>query len=402
MKKEQKNSELIKLLRENYDINSASDIKEALKDLFKDTIQDIMNVEFDEHMGYEKSSRHDENNNYRNGSYNKKVKSTYGTIDVEVPRDRNSDFEPQMIPKHKRDISDIENQIISLYSLGLSTRDISNELNEMYGIDVSATMISNITDKILPKIRDWQTRTLDSTYPIIFIDAVHFNVKSETKIVKKAAYIVLGYDINGNKDILGIWVGENESSKFWHTVLTELKQRGVKDILILCSDGLSGIKDAINASFPQTVQQRCIVHMIRNSTKFVGYKNYKEFCKDLKTVYQASSEKEALENLELFNEKWGSIYPHSIRVWKDNWNEISHMYNYSPELRTLIYTTNAIESLNRGIRKYTKSKGSFPTDDALLKSLYLSINVITKRWTARVRNWSLIINELSILFDDRV
>ena len=402
MKKENKNKELIKQLKENYEINSAKDIQEALKDLFKDSLQDLLDAEFDSHMGYEKSSREDESDNYRNGTYPKKVRSTYGPVEVEIPRDRNADFEPLVIPKHKRDVSDIEDKVIGLYSRGLSTREISDEIEELYGVSLSATMVSNITDKIIPKIKEWQNRALQSVYPVVFIDAVHFNVRSDSKIVKKAAYIVLGYDTDGNKDILGLWIGENESAKFWLTVLTELKQRGVKDILILCSDGLTGIKDAISATFPNTVQQRCIVHIIRNSIKYVGYKDYKEFTKDLKNVYQANTEEIALNKLDEIESKWGTKYPHSIKCWKNNWTEIAHMFNYSPELRSLIYTTNAIESLNRSIRKYTKSKGSFPSDEALMKNLYLSLNVITERWTSRVRNWNLIINELSIIFEGRV
>lgn len=400
MKKE--NKEIVKYLKENYEINSAVDIQKALKELFKETLQDMLEAEFDNHMGYDKSSRNDESDNYRNGTYSKNVRSTYGNVEIEMPRDRQAEFEPIVIPKHKRDVSDIEDKVIGLYARGMSTREISEEINELYGVTISATMISNITDKIIPRIKEWQNRPLNMVYPIIFIDAMHFNVRSESKIVKKAAYIVLGYDTDGNKDILGIWIGENESAKFWLSVLTELKQRGVKDVLILCSDGLSGIKEAISATFPSTVQQRCIVHIIRNSIKYVGYKDYTEFMRDLKGIYEAKDEVTALEALDEFEAKWGSRYPHSIKPWRNNWDEIAHMFNYSSELRRLIYTTNAIESLNRSIRKYTKSKGSFPSDDALMKNLYLSLSVIMRRWTLRVRNWNLIINELSILFEGRI
>jgi transposase-like protein len=279
MKREKrKTNEVVKYIIENYDIKSANDIGDALKDLFSETLQEMMNAEFESQIGYEKNDSTTPKDNYRNGYSSKNVKSKFGDIDLTIPGDRNAEFDPMIVPKHKRDVSGIEDKIIGLYGRGMSTREISDEIQDIYGIEVSHTMVSNITDAILPKIKEWQYRPLYNVYPIVFIDAVHFNVKENGRVVKKAAYIVLGVDMEGNKDVLGIWIGENESAKFWLSVLNDLKNRGVRDILIICSDGLSGLKEAINASFPEAVRQRCIVHLIRNSTKFVSYKDLKEFC----------------------------------------------------------------------------------------------------------------------------
>ena len=279
MKENNKGKEILKLLQENYDINSAQDLSSALKDMFKGALQEMMNAEFDASMGYSKYDKKSKKTNYRNGATKKTLKSEFGAFEFETPRDRNGEFEPKIVPKNTRDVSGIEDKIILLYAKGLSTRDINEQIQELYGIEVSATMVSNITDQIIPEIKEWQARPLDDVYPFIFIDAIHFSVREDNHIVKKAAYIVLGINSEGFKEVLGIWIGENESAKYWLGVLNELKQRGIKDILLLCSDNLTGIKEAINAAFPNTVQQRCIVHMIRNSVKFVSYK-------DLKTVYK--------------------------------------------------------------------------------------------------------------------
>ena len=291
MKENNQGKEILKLLQENYDIKTAQDLSGALKDMFKGALQDMMNAEFDTSMGYSKYDKKSEKTNYRNGTTKKKLKSEFGEFDFETPRDRNGEFEPKIVPKNTRDVSGIEDKIISLYGRGLTTREINEQIQDLYGIEVSATMVSNITDQIIPEIKEWQERPLDSVYPFVFIDAVHFSVREDNHVVKKAAYIVLGINSEGFKEILGIWIGENESAKYWLGVLNELKQRGVKDILILCSDNLTGIKDAINAAYPNTVQQRCIVHMIRNSVKYVNYKDLKEFTKDLKQIYTSSNEK---------------------------------------------------------------------------------------------------------------
>ena len=400
--KENKSKELTEYIMNNYEINNANDVANALKDMFGGVIQNMMNAEFNSSMGYEKSDNKIVKTNYRNGSYSKKVKSQFGEFDLEVPRDRNAEFEPAIVPKNVRNISGIEDKVISMYGKGLSTREISETIKEIYNVELSPTMISNITDSILEEIEEWQRRPLKEVYPIVFIDAVHFNVKEENMVVKKAAYVILGINSDGFKEVIGIWIGENESAKYWLGVLNELKNRGVKDILIICSDGLKGINEAIKAVYPNTMQQRCVVHLIRNSVKFVSYKHLKEFCNDLRTIYKANTEKEARENLEKVKEKWKDIYPTSMKVWEDNWEAVCTLFNYSKELRRIMYTTNAIESLNRVYRKYTKTKGVFPNDTALLKSLYLATKNIENKWSVRCPNWDMIYNELDILYPNRL
>ena len=398
----EKGKAILEILNDNYKIETAQDLSGAIKDLFKDALQQMMNAEFETSMGYSKYDKTTEKTNYRNGSTKKKLKSEFGEFDFETPRDRNGEFEPKIVPKNKRDVSGIEDKIISLYGRGLSTREINEQIQDLYGIEVSSTMVSNITDQILPEIREWQNRPLESVYPVVFIDAVHFSVRQDNQVVKKAAYIVLGITVEGTKEILGIWVGENESAKFWLGVLNDLKQRGVKDILIMCSDGLTGMREAIQASFPDTVHQRCIVHLIRNSVKFVYYKDMKPFCNDLKTIYTAKNEQEGYEKLQEVKEKWKNKYPNSLKSWEENWDAICPFFAYSDPLRKIMYTTNTIESLNRQFRKYTKIKSVFPTDDSLMKCLYLSVKNITKKWSGRYKNWDLILAELSIMFEGRI
>jgi len=399
---ESKGKELLKILQENYEIETAQDLSSAIKDLFKDSLQEMMNAEFDTSMGYSKYDKKSDKTNYRNGVTKKTLKSEFGEFEFETPRDRNGEFEPKIVPKNKRDVSGIEDKIISLYGRGLSTREINEQIQDLYGIEVSATMVSNITDQILPKIKEWQNRPLNAVYPIVFIDAVHFSVRQENTVVKKAAYIVLGVTDMGEKDILGIWIGENESAKFWLSVLNDLKQRGVQDILIMCSDGLTGIKQAIETAFPNTVQQRCIVHMIRNSVRFIYYKDLRPFCNDLKTIYTAKNEKEGYEQLQKVKAKWQNKYPTSLKNWEENWDAICPFFSYSEDLRKIMYTTNTIESLNRCFRKYTKTKSVFPTDESLMKCLYLATQNIMKKWTTRYRNWDMILGELSIMFEGRI
>lgn len=402
MEKNNQGKEILKLLQDNYDINSAQDLSSALKDMFKGALQEMMNAEFDSSMGYSKYDKTKEKNNYRNGSTKKMLKSEFGEFEFETPRDRNGEFEPKIVPKNIRDVSGIEDKIISLYSRGLTTREINEQIQELYGIEVSATMVSNITDQIIPEIKEWQQRPLDEVYPIVFIDAVHFSVREENRVVKKAAYIVLGINKDGYKEILGIWIGENESSKFWLGVLNDLKSRGVKDILIMCSDNLSGIKEAINTAFPNTIQQRCIVHMIRNSVKFVSYKDLKEFCNDLKTIYTSNNEQQGYEKLQKVKEKWNDKYSSAFKTWEENWDAICPFFQFSEPIRKIMYTTNTIESLNRQFRKYTKTKSVFPTDMSLMKCLYLGTKNIEKKWTQPYRNWGPILSELSIMFDGRI
>ena len=402
MEEKSKGKKILEILQENYQIESAQDLSSAIKDLFKESLQEMMNAEFETSMGYKKYDNKVEKTNYRNGATKKKLKSEFGEFEFETPRDRNGEFEPRIVPKNKRDVSGIEDKIISLYGRGLSTREINEQIQDLYGIEVSSTMVSNITDQILPKIKEWQNRPLESIYPICFVDAVHFSVREESNVVKKAAYIVLEINEYGEKDVLGIWIGENESAKFWLSMFNDLKSRGVKDILILCSDGLIGMKKAITTAYPKTVQQRCIVHMIRNSVRFVSYKELKPFCEDLKTIYTSKNEKEGYEQLQKVKEKWKSKYPTAFKSWEENWDAICPFFSYSEPVRKIMYTTNTIESLNRSYRRYTKTKSVFPSDESLMKCLYLATLNITKKWNGRYRNWDLILGELSIMFEGRI
>ncbi|WP_369011709.1 IS256-like element ISCth4 family transposase [Acetivibrio thermocellus] len=395
--------ELIRNLISEYNITSAKDLQEALKDLLGDTIQNMLEAELDEHLGYEKyESTEEAKSNYRNGYTSKTLKSSVGQVEIDIPRDRNAEFEPKIVPRYKRDISEIENKIIAMYARGMSTREINEQIQEIYGFEVSAEMVSKITDKILPEIEEWQKRPLGEVYPIVFIDAIHFSVKNDGIVGKKAVYIVLAIDIEGQKDVIGIYVGENESSKFWLSVLKDLKNRGVKDILILCADALSGIKDAINAAFPNTEYQRCIVHQIRNTLKYVSDKDRKEFARDLKRIYTAPNEKAGYDQMLEVSEKWEKKYPAAMKSWKSNWDVICPFFKYSQELRKIMYTTNTIESLNSSYRRINKSRTVFPGDQSLLKSIYLATVKITSKWTMRYKNWGLILGQLQIMFEGRI
>jgi transposase-like protein len=395
--------ELINKLISEYNITSAKDLQEALKDLLGDTIQNMLEAELETHLGYGKyESTEDTKTNYRNGHTSKTLKSSVGPVEIDIPRDRNGEFEPKVVPKYKRDISDIENKIIAMYARGMSTREINEQIQDIYGFEVSAEMVSKITDKILPEIEEWQNRPLDEVYPIVFIDAIHFSVKNDGLVTKKAVYVVLAINIEGFKDVIGIYIGENESSKFWLSVLNDLKNRGVKDILILCADALTGIKDAINAAFPNTEYQRCIVHQIRNTLKYVSDKDRKEFAKDLKRIYTAPNEETGYEQMLEVSGKWEKKYPAAMRSWKTNWDVICPFFKYSKELRKIMYTTNAIESLNSSYRRLNKSRTVFPSDQALLKSIYLATLKITAKWTMRYRDWGMILGQLQIMFEGRI
>ena len=355
---------LIQGLLQEYDIQSAEDIQDALKDLLSGTIQDMLETEMDDHLGYDRYERSGEPN-YRNGTKSKTVRSKYGEFQVDVPQDRQSSFEPQVLPKREKDISSIDDKIISMYAKGMTTRQISETIEDIYGFEVSEGMVSDITDKLLPRIEEWQNRPLSPVYPIVFIDAVHFSVRDDGVIRKLAAYVVLGINEDGMKEVLSIVVGENESSKYWLSVLNSLKNRGVQDILILCSDGLTGIKDAISTAFPKTEQQRCIVHMVRNTLKYVANKDMKAFAKDLKTIYTAANEEAARKQLESVTEKWSDQYPSAMKRWHENWDAISPIFKFSKEVRTAFYTTNAIESLNSCYRRLNKQRSVFPSSQAL-------------------------------------
>ena len=363
---ETKRSKIAKMLIEEYQPQSAQDIQEALKDLLGDTMEELLKAELDEHLDYEYGEK-PLSLNTRNGSSKKTVKSSYGNIDLNIPRDREGSFEPQSLRKYEKDISNIENQIISMYAKGMTTRDISSHIKDIYGFGISETMVSKITNKILPTIEEWQNRPLDGVYPMVFLDAIHYHVRENNIVAKKAVYIALGYNLEGFKEILGMWVGENESSKYWLLVLNGLKERGLEDVLIFSTDNLPGFSQAIEAVYPKAEIQKCIIHQIRNSTKYVSYKDIKELMKDLKAIYKATTEDLALTNLGIFEEKWGEKYPMCVSSWKNNWTELSTYFKYPEGIRKLIYTTNAMENFNRQLRKVTKNKTIFPNDYALQK-----------------------------------
>ena len=392
---------IIQQLFQEYDIQSAEDIQEALKDLLGGTIKEMMETEMDEHLGYQKSQRSD-SEDYRNGYKRKRVNSRYGTVDIQVPQDRNSTFEPQVVRKRQKDISSIDQKIISMYAKGMTTRQISETLEDIYGFEASEGFISDVTDKILPQIEDWHKRPLSEVYPVLYIDAIHYSVRDNGVIRKLAAYVILGINIDGQKEVLTIQVGDNESAKYWLSVLNELKNRGVKDILILCADGLSGIKEAIAVAYPNTEYQRCIVHQVRNTLKYVADKDRKPFANDLKTIYQAPSEEQALESLERVTKTWSVKYPNSMKSWKQNWDAICPIFKFSMNVRKVIYTTNAIESLNSTYRKLNRQRSVFPSDTALLKALYLATFEATKKWTMPIRNWGQVYGELSIMYEGRL
>ena len=403
MTKRKISNEVFKRLIEDYNIKSTDDIKDMLKDLLGGTIQTMLEAEIEDNLGYSKHNYKEKiTNNSRNGHSNKTVRSEYGTIDLDIPRDRNGEFEPQIIPKRQREITGIEGQILSLYSKGMSNRDIEDHLQNLYGVDVSPTMISKITDKILPEIREWQSRQLEDVYPIVFMDAIHYSVRKEGIVVKKAVYISIGINKYGEKEVLGFWVGKNESSKFWLNILNELRNRGVQDILIISVNNLKGFSEAIKSTFPLTEIQKYIVHQIRNSTRYISYKELKEFTSDLKKVYNAITLEQAENNLLLFEEKWGKKYMAVVKSWRDNWLELTTYFKYDQSIRKLIYTTNHIENFNHQLRKFTKTKTSYPTDDSLLKSIYLSMKEITKKWTGKIPNWGEIYSQLSIYFEGRI
>ena len=391
---------IISSLLEEYDIETADDIQEALKDLLGGTIKSMLESEMDEHLGYKNYERN-ENNNYRNGTKKKTLRSNYGEFEIDVPQDRQSSFEPEVVKKRQKDISNIDQKIISLYAKGMTTRQIAEQMEEIYGFECSESFISNVTDKIIAEIEDWQKRPLDEVYPIVFIDAVHFSVREDNRIKKLAAYVILGYSKDGMKEILSLEIGENESSKYWLGVLNNLKNRGIKDIMVLCADGLSGIKEAINTAFPETEYQRCIVHQVRNTLKYVAYKDMKIFANDLKGIYLAPDEKTGYEELEKVKSKWEQIYPNVMKSWEVHWDVLSPIFKFSKDVRKVIYTTNAIESLNSTYKKLNSQRRVFPSDKALLKSLYLASSEATKKWTQPLRNWGKVYGEFSIMYEGR-
>lgn len=374
-----------------------------LKQLKKALTERILEGELTAELGYEKNDVAGNNSgNSRNGYTKKTLKTKSGDLEIEVPRDRNNAFAPQLIPKQQTRFDDLDDKIISLYSRGMSTRDIRDQLLDLYGAEVSATLISNVTNEVIDEVKAWQSRPLDKVYPIVYLDALVIKIQQDKRIINKAFYLALGVNTEGQKELLGIWVSQNEGAKFWLNVLTELKNRGVEDILIACVDGLTGFPDAIQTVYPQTQVQLCIVHMVRNSLRYVGWKKKKEVAADLKSIYSASTVEEAELALSAFSEKWDREFPSISRSWLTHWEHLIPFFNYPDEIRKVIYTTNAIESLNMSIRKVIKNKRVFPSDDAALKQLYLALKNISKKWTMPIRDWGAAMNRFVIMFEDRL
>lgn len=380
---------------------SANDILAAMKGMFKDVLQEALEAEMDLQLGYDKYDISEKQTlNSRNGYSKKTVKSELGTVALNIPRDRNGEFEPKILPKYQRNITGIEDKIMALYAAGMTTRDIAEQVKNLYDIEISAEMVSNITNRIIPVVTEWQNRPLEKTYSFVFMDAIHYKVRDDKHIVIKAAYVVLGVNMDGEKEVLGIWIGANESSKFWLSVLNDLKNRGLQNVLVFCIDGLNGFKEAIGAVYPFAKIQRCIIHQLRASMKYIPHKDKKAFVVDLKAVYSAVNEDVALENLISAKEKWGSKYPNAIKSWEDNWDNLITFFVFPDYIRKIIYTTNAIESLNSQFRKVTKTKLIFPNDASLMKMLYLATEKVSKKWTRAYANWDLVISQLNILFGE--
>jgi len=366
-------------------------------------VEQLIEKEMDEHVGYEKHAAVGNNSgNSRNGTTSKTVQSSYGPLELEIPRDRNCEFEPQLVKKRQRSISSFDDKIISMYAKGMSTRDIQAHVQEIYGADISPTAVSYITEKALEVAKEWQSRPLKKVYPITYFDAIHYKVREGGKVVTKAAYTCLGIDMDGKKDVLGLWIGESEGAKFWLRVFSELKNRGVQDIFIACVDGLKGMPEAIKAVFPDAEIQLCIIHMIRNSFKYVSYKHSKEFVGDLKLIYKAETEQKAEENLSNLQKKWEAKYPLAVRPWINHWENVRTFFKFPEEIRRIIYTTNAVESLHRQFRKVTKNRAVFPTDESLLKLLFLAVNGLSEKWTMPIPGWKNSLAQFAILYDARL
>jgi len=397
-------TEQIRAWLKDNNLKEAGEVEKAFMGEIKGVLQECLEEEMTQALGY---SRYDwmnkDNDNARNGHSKKTVSGRFGKAEIEVPRDVKGEFEPVIVKKHERSIgSKMEAALISLFAHGMSNRDIEGQMRTMYEVDVSSEMVTRITDKIIPKAKEWQNRTLDPLYPVIFLDGMVFNVRQDGVVVKKTASVAFAITVEGCKEVLGIWIGEAESSKFWMSILTDLRNRGVKDILIACVDGLNGFEAAIRATYPMTEVQRCIVHQIRNSTRYVNYKDRRQFCKDMKAIYTAPNEEAGLAALDRFEEKWGVKYAYAIKSWRNNWACLATFFKYPPDIRRLIYTTNPIESFNSTIRKITRNKSSFPTDDSLFKILYLVVMDESEKWKMAIREWGTIMNQLMVYFKDRV
>ena len=396
--------ELLKEYVKSQHFTSTAEIMTAMKEMFREVVETAMAVELDEELGRERCQRAEGSGgtpNYRNGYSKKTVKTQLGEVDIKVPRDRNGVFEPKIIGKYSRSADGMEEKILALYACGMSQRDIAEQIKELYGVEISPELVTKITEKIMPEVAAWQNRPLEKVYPFIFMDAIHYKVKEDHRYVTKAAYVVLGITMDGTKDILGVWIGEHESSKFWLSVLNDLKSRGVLDVYLFCTDGLCGMQEAIQAVYPQSRLQRCIVHQIRSSTRFVSWKDIKQVVADLKKIYTAVTLDEAEDALLQFGEKWRKQYPSCVKSWEENWDVLSTFYEYPAEIRKIIYTTNIIEGLNRQFRQITKNKPSFTSDDSLRRMLYLAAQRIVKHWKSRYQNWDLVLSQLQLMFAGR-
>lgn len=402
MKKEKKDPNPLQQLASELfgKIKDKSEAKQMFQDLYKYGIEAMLKSELDEHLDQEKKEDQPDPN-YRNGNSKKTVKSSLGDLALNIPRDRNSTFSPMFIPKHSRMIDNIEDVVIGLYARGMNTRDIEDQIKEIYQIDISETTVSNITSRVIEYMKQWQNRPLETVYFSVWMDAICIKVRENGKVHNKSVYLVIGLNAEGKKEVLGMWINYTESASFWMSVLTDLKARGVEDILIASTDNLKGFTEAIKATFPQTDTQLCIVHQIRNSARYVVWNDKKQFVRDLKEIYNAPNLQAAGDAFELFKEKWHKKYPHAVLSWERNWNELTTFFKYPLEIRKMTYTTNTIESLNSTIRKYTRSKTVFPDDNAAMKAVYLAINIIEKKWTQQIRNWALILNQFLITFENR-
>ena len=394
---------LDELLKEYKDPEDLFGKDGIFKELKKRLIEKAMDAEITHHLGYEKHSSSGKNTgNSRNGKSPKTIKSDSGEIPIVVPRDRNGSFEPRIVKKNQTRFDGFDEKIISMYARGMTTRDIQAHLEELYGVEVSPGLISDVTDSVINEVKEWQIRPLDDVYAIVYLDATIIKVRSEGRVIKKSVYLAIGINLEGLKDVLGIWLEETEGAKFWLKVMTEIKNRGVKDIFIACVDGLKGFPDAIEAVFPKTEVQLCIVHMVRNSLRFVSWKDRKKVAGDLKSVYRAATEEQVRMHLVEFADQWDSKYPMISKSWQSNWQRVIPFFAYPEEIRKIIYTTNAIESMNNTLKKTIKNRASFPNDEAVLKLLYLSLKNIIKKWTMPIRNWGTALNQFAIMFDERM
>ena len=382
-------------------IKTEDDLNQFRQMLTKITVETALNAELEDHLGFAKHESSDSTNS-RNGSSRKTLTTDEGQFELETPRDRAGSFEPKLVKKHQRRFTSMDDKILFLYAQGMSTREIVQTFKEMYDADVSAGLISKVTNAVIERVVEWQARPLDAVYPIVYLDCIVVKIRQDKHVINKAIYLALGVNMEGHKELLGMWLSENEGAKFWLSVLTELQNRGVKDILIACVDGLKGFPEAINTVYPETQIQLCIVHMVRNSLKYVPWKDYKGVTADLKAIYQSRTEEQALQELEKFSGQWDAKYPQISRSWRSNWENLNTLFNYPEDIRKAIYTTNAIESLNSVIRKAIKKRKLFPTDDSARKVLYLAIQAASKKWTMPIRNWKLALNRFMIEFEDRL